>query len=59
MARVAHFIERGELPRWPPVLLDVVVLGVSHEACRRYLGGAAIEPEWMLRTLPRLAWRSL
>jgi AcrR family transcriptional regulator len=55
----ARFIERGELPRWSPLLFDVVVLGATHEACRRYLGGAPIEPKWMRATLPRLAWQSL
>ena len=57
---VAHFVlfmERGELPRWSPLRFDVVVLGASHEACRRWLGGAALEPRWMRAELPKLAWR--
>ena len=38
---------------------DVVVLGTTHEACRRFLGGAPIDAAWMVATLPRLAWASL
>lgn len=56
---LAPFVARGELPRWPPLALDVVLLGPSHEACRRYLAGAALQPRWMRATLPGLAWRSV
>ena len=54
-------IERfaGELPAWSPLVLDVVLLGATHEACRRYLAGAPLDPEWMKKHLPRLAWASL
>lgn len=55
----ARFVERGELPAWPPMLLDVVLLGPSHEACRRFLAGAPLDPAWMRAELPKLAWRSL
>lgn len=55
----AGFIERGGLPAWSPLIFDVVLLGVAHESCRRYLGGAAIDPDWMRTELPRLAWRSI
>lgn len=54
-----RFIDSGELPRWPPLLFDVVLLGPSHEACRRLLGGAPLDPAWMKRMLPRLAWRCI
>ena len=56
---VAPFVRAGELPPWPPMLLDVTLLGPTHEACRRFLAGAEIEPKWMLQTLPALAWRSI
>lgn len=56
---LSRFIEDGSLPRWPPLLFDVVVLGATHEACRRLLGGAPIDERWMRSTLPRLAWQSL
>ncbi len=55
----ATFVANGSLPAWPPILLDVVLLGPTHEACRRMLGGAPISPDWMKKTLPRLAWKSV
>ena len=51
------FLASGALPRWSPLLFDVVLLGPSHEACRRLLAGAELDPAWMRRELPRLAWR--
>lgn len=54
-----RFIIEGSLPPWPPLMLDVVLLGPSHEACRRFLAGAPLDPEWMPATLPRLAWQSV
>lgn len=59
VAHVAQFIARGELPNWSPLHFDIVLLGPSHEACRRWLGGAPLDPAWMRRELPRLAWQSL
>ncbi|WP_233278305.1 TetR/AcrR family transcriptional regulator [Myxococcus stipitatus] len=56
---VARFVSEGSLPPWPPLLLDVVLLGPSHEACRRFLGGAPLDPVWMRSQLPKLAWRSV
>lgn len=56
---LSRFIEEGSLPRWPPLIFDVVVLGATHEACRRFLAGAPVDPAWMRSTLPRLAWQSL
>jgi len=56
---IAPFVATGALPPWPIIQLDVVLLGPSHEACRRFLGGAALEPSWMREQLPRLAWRSI
>lgn len=56
---VQRFIASGSLPPWPPLMLDVVLLGPSHEACRRFLAGAPLDPEWMRATLPPLAWKSV
>ncbi|HVG59442.1 MAG TPA: TetR/AcrR family transcriptional regulator [Hyalangium sp.] len=56
---LSRFIAEGKLPPWPPLLFDVVLLGPSHEACRRFLAGAPLEPEWMRATLPGLAWQSV
>ncbi len=52
-----QFIASGALPQWAPPLFDLVLLGPSHEACRRYLAGAELDPKWMRSTLPGLAWR--
>lgn len=59
VAHLQRFIDEGALPRWSPLLFDVVLLGATHEAARRYLAGAPLEPAWMKRELPRLAWASL
>ncbi len=59
VAHLRPFILAGELPRWSPLVFDVVLLGPSHEACRRYLAGAELDPAWMRAQLPRLAWRSV
>lgn len=53
------FVASGALPRWSPLAFDVVLLGPSHEACRRFLAGAPLEAKWMRDTLPRLAWRTV
>lgn len=58
-AHLAGFSAGGGLPRWSPTLLDITLLGVSHEACRRYLGGARLDPAWLRRKLPILAWKSV
>jgi AcrR family transcriptional regulator len=57
-ARLVPLVERGELPRWSVLEFDVVLLGPSHEACRRLLAGAPLDVRWMKKTLPELAWRS-
>jgi AcrR family transcriptional regulator len=59
VAQMLRFTTTGALPPWSPLVLDVVLLGPSHEACRRLLGGAPLDPAWMRATLPRLAWQSL
>lgn len=60
VAHFERFIARGELPKWSPTMLDVVLLGVAHEALRRWLAGAVeLSPERLRRTLPTLAWKSL
>lgn len=56
VAHLTPFIARGELPPWPPLLFDVIVMGPTHECCRRYLSGAPLSPAWMSATLPALAW---
>lgn len=56
---LARFVRARALPRWDPLQLEIVVMGPTHEACRRFLGGAAIDAKWMQRELPRLAWRAV
>lgn len=58
-AALAVFVERAQLPAWPPLQFDVVLLGQSHEACRRWLGGAALSQTWMRAELPRMAWAAV
>jgi AcrR family transcriptional regulator len=53
---LAGFVAVGKLPDWTVQEFDVVLLGATHEACRRFLGGAPIDPAWMRETLPRVAW---
>lgn len=56
---LGSFIAARKLPPWPPLVFDVVLLGPSHEACRRFLAGAPLDPAWMRSTLPGLAWQSV
>jgi AcrR family transcriptional regulator len=55
----AAFMKRGELYRMSPLELDVIVLGSTHEACRRFLAGAPIDPRFLRRVLPVLAWQAV
>jgi|GEM_PF-1856125 len=56
VAHIGPHVAAGALPPWSPLVFDLVLLGPSHEACRRYLAGAPIDVAWMRRELPRLAW---
>ena len=53
------FVRARALPAWPAEILDVVLIGPTHEACRRLLMGAPLDVEFLRRTLPALAWRSV
>ena len=57
VAHFAPFVASRELPPWSPTILDIVVLGPTHEACRRMLAGATIDVEWVRKNFPKLAWR--
>ncbi|MBX3188268.1 MAG: TetR/AcrR family transcriptional regulator [Labilithrix sp.] len=59
VADMTRFVEQGSLPPWPPLVLDVVLLGPSHEGCRRWLAGAPLSMKWMRKIFPDLAWRSV
>ena len=56
VAHLAPFVRGGALPAWSVLMFDVVLLGPSHEAARRFLAGAALDPAWMRRELPGRAW---
>lgn len=56
---LATFTEQGQLPDWPPQALLVVLLGPSHDACRRLLSGAKLDASWIRERLPTLAWRAV
>jgi hypothetical protein len=59
VTHLARYIDAGTLPRWSPLVFDLVLLGPSHEACRRYLAGGPVDPKWMRAELPQLAWKCL
>ena len=58
-AHVAPLVASGALPDWSTLQFDVVVLGPTHEACRRFLAGAPLDVAWMEVELPELAWRAV
>lgn len=58
---LARLTELGVLsgPLASEVMLDVVLLGPAHQACRAWLSApGSVDPKWMKATLPELAWRS-
>ncbi|XXY45033.1 TetR/AcrR family transcriptional regulator [Sorangium sp. So ce269] len=58
----AHLTELGVFSgaRSSEVVLDVVLLGPAHQACRLYLSApGAVDPAWMKATLPDLACGAL
>jgi AcrR family transcriptional regulator len=60
VAHFARFIERGELPAYSPQQLDVLLLGVAHEALRRWLAGSNdFDPKRLRKLLPTLAWKTI
>jgi AcrR family transcriptional regulator len=56
LAHIEPFMARGTLPAWSPLELDIVLLGQSHEASRRFLSGGPLDEAWMRDNLPGLAW---
>jgi AcrR family transcriptional regulator len=59
ITHLRRFADAGELPSWSPSQLETVLLGPSHEVCRRALSGGEGDLEWARSTLPELAWRSI
>lgn len=58
-AHLGTFVAAGELPDWSPERLETVLLGPSHELCRRFLATGEGDLSWARATLPELAWRSI
>ncbi|WP_437676885.1 TetR/AcrR family transcriptional regulator [Sorangium sp. So ce131] len=62
---MAHMTELGVFPGAgssgsAAVMLEVVLLGPAHQACRSYLSApGAVDPAWMKATLPELACGAL
>jgi AcrR family transcriptional regulator len=52
-------LARFDLPDWPPSVLEFVLLGPAHEACRRHLAGEDVDVDWLRAHLPELATRTL
>lgn len=57
---LAPMMALRELPPWPVTVFDVVVLGPSHEALRRWLSGSnELDPAMLRALLPSIAWHSV
>ena len=59
---IAHLSALGVLSdkRGAEGMLDVILLGTTHQACRVWLGSAStMDGRWMKETLPALAWRTV
>lgn len=56
----AHLAKLGVLAETAaPMLLDVVLLGITHQACRTWLTAPQLlDKRWMKKTLPTLAWET-
>lgn len=52
-------LARFDLPPWPPLTIEFVLLGPAHEACRRYFAGEDVDLGWLRANLPELATRML
>lgn len=56
----AHLAQLGVLPgEAAEGMLDVVLLGTTHQACRTWLMAPEyVDPKWMKKRLPELAWQT-
>jgi AcrR family transcriptional regulator len=59
MAALSPHLASGALPPWPVAFADVVLMGPTHEACRRLLLGAPFDRRMLRRTLPPIAWSTV
>lgn len=58
-AHLERFVQAGDLPDWEFAVLECVVLGPTHEACRRFLAGHGPDLSSMWDLLPGLAWKAI
>lgn len=58
MDHLLTFARAGDLPDWTPHQLETVLLGPSHDVCRRFLAGGEVDLAWARGVLPELAWRT-
>lgn len=59
VAHLQRFVEAGDLPDWEFAVLEDVVMGPSHEACRRFLAGYGPDLTSVCDLLPPLAWKAV
>jgi hypothetical protein len=58
----AHLTQLGVLSgrEGTEAMLDIVLLGVTHQACRSWLAApSSVSVKWMKRELGELAWRTV
>ena len=58
-AHLERFVHAGDLPDWDFAVLEWVVLGPTHEACRRFLAGHGPDLSSASDLLPGLAWKAV
>lgn len=59
VAHLERFVQDDDLPDWDFAALECVVLGPTHEACRRFLAGHGPDLSSMSDLLPGLAWKAV
>ena len=57
--RLQNLVRAGALPDWPPLVLEIVILGPCHDASRKLLAGHALDVGWLRQELPKVAWRAV
>ncbi|MFT3696857.1 MAG: TetR/AcrR family transcriptional regulator [Kofleriaceae bacterium] len=58
-AALSKWTDGTPLQKWSHLELSVLLSGATHQACRFYLTGQAIDRAWMMATLPTLAWENV
>lgn len=58
-AHLERFVQAGDLPEWEFAVLECVVLGPTHEACRHFLAGHGPDLSSIWDLLAGLAWKAV